>query len=142
MAEVYLDATNTITGRLASHAAKQALLGNKIFILNCEKAMISGNSRYIHERYYKKVFDVGQPQRGPFISRQPERFLKRIIRGMLPHKRTRGRMAFKKIMCYRGVPTQFKDKKLEKVEKSEINKLPVLKYMQLGELCKKLGGRV
>ena len=142
MAELYLDATNTIVGRLASYAAKQALLGNKVVVLNCEKAIMSGSPTKIHEKYYKKIFETGQPQKGPFISRMPERFLRRIIRGMLPHKRARGREAYKKIMCYRGVPDEFKNKKLEKVPKASADKLPVLKYTRLGKLCKKLGGKV
>ncbi len=36
-----IDANNMILGRLASFAAKKALLGEKIDVINCEKAVIS-----------------------------------------------------------------------------------------------------
>ncbi len=34
-----IDANNATAGRLASFAAKKALQGNEIFIINCEKAL-------------------------------------------------------------------------------------------------------
>jgi large subunit ribosomal protein L13 len=141
MAEINIDATNAIAGRLASYVAKQALLGNSVNILNCEKAVISGNSSAVREKYYHRMFKTGGPFKGPFISRMPDRFMRRIIRGMLEYKEGRGRDAFDRIMCYIGVPAEFKDKKLVKVAK-EVKDLPKLKYQTVGELCVSLGGRV
>ena len=46
-----LDATNLILGRMATAVAKKALLGEKIDIVNCENAVISGNKYQILERY-------------------------------------------------------------------------------------------
>jgi len=42
-----IDATNLIIGRVASLAAKKVLLGEDIVILNCEKAMMTGNRKEI-----------------------------------------------------------------------------------------------
>ena len=141
MPELNLDATNIIIGRLASHAAKQALLGYTVNIFNCEKAIITGTPHLVREKYYHRIFETGQPWRGPFIPRMPDRFVKRLIRGMVEHKFERGKLAYKRIMCYMGVPVQFKDKKLTSVGKIA-NELPTLKYQTIGDLCVSLGGRV
>ena len=142
MTEVIIDATDSIAGRLASHVAKQALLGNTVSVLNSEKAVITGNKKVTIERYRYRRSETGRPQKGPFIFRQPDRFLKRIIRGMLPYKREKGATAFKKIKCYRGVPSEFKDKKVQSIKQASISKLTVIKYTTVGEVCKSLGGKV
>ena len=49
--------------------------------------------------------------------------VKKVIRGMLPNHRTgKGRDAFKRIKCYEGIPGEFKDKKIIKIEGKEKNK--------------------
>jgi large subunit ribosomal protein L13 len=136
MAELYIDAENAIVGRIGSFAAKKALLGDTIKIFNCEKAVMSGNRENISQRYYNIRNVVGQPQKGPFISRLPDRFVRRTIRGMLPYKKEKGKQAFKRIMCYLGVPEQFKDKKLQKVPGADSKKLTTLKMIKVEEVCK------
>ncbi|MBI4146601.1 50S ribosomal protein L13 [Candidatus Woesearchaeota archaeon] len=138
MKEINIDATNAIIGRLASYVAKQALLGATINIYNCEKAIITGNPTLVREKYYYRIFKTGQPKRGPFISRMPDRFVRRMIRGMLEHKSERGKNAFKRIMCYMGTPA---DKKLTSVGK-KADELPKLNYQTIGQLCTSIGGRV
>jgi large subunit ribosomal protein L13 len=139
--ELNIDATNAVAGRLASHVAKQALLGFTVNIFNSEKAVISGNPAAIRLKYYHRIFETGQPFKGPFTSRMPDRFLRRLIRGMVEHKEGRGKDAYARIMCYIGVPVDFKDKKLVSVGK-KADDLPRLKYQTIGELCVSLGGKV
>ena len=141
MVEINLDASNVVVGRLATYVAKQALLGATVNIFNCEKAVITGNQTSVREKYYHRIFETGQPNKGPFISRMPDRFVRRIVRGMLDHKSGRGRTAFENIMCYIGVPVEFQDKKLVSVGKVA-TELPKLKYQTIGELCTSLGGKV
>ncbi|MBW3002087.1 50S ribosomal protein L13 [Candidatus Woesearchaeota archaeon] len=138
MAEIYIDAANAIVGRVGAFAAKRALLGDTIKIMNCEKAIMSGSKEQVSQRYYHRRNKVGQPQKGPFISRLPDRFFRRTIRGMLPYKRTKGAQAYKRIMCYLGVPETFKDKKLEKVQGADAGKLKSLKKITVEEVCKKI----
>ena len=40
-----IDGKNAVLGRLASFAAKEALRGEEIVILNCEQIIITGNKR-------------------------------------------------------------------------------------------------
>ena len=65
----------------------------------------------------------GSGQRGPKHSRPSHMIVKKVIRGMLPNHRTgKGRDAFKRIKCYEGIPGEFKDKKIIKIEGKEKNK--------------------
>jgi large subunit ribosomal protein L13 len=107
--EIILDATNSALGRLASFAAKQALLGNKIIIVNSEKAIILGNQKDIIKDFIKKGQRGGV--KGPFHPSKSEGVLKRAIRGMLSYKKGRGSDAFKRIFCYRGVPEKYAESK-------------------------------
>jgi len=40
---IVVDATNCIAGRMCSHVSKLLLQGNKVAIVNAERAMLSGN---------------------------------------------------------------------------------------------------
>ena len=141
MEELNIDATNTIAGRLATRVAKEAMLGKKVNVLNAEKAVLSGDPKKVAEKYRYTRSEMGQPRKGPFIPRMADRFLRRLIRGMLPHRRERGAEAFKRIMCYVGVPEQFKDKKLTVYEEDTTKKLPNLKFTTVKEICKYMGAK-
>ena len=107
-----IDGKNAILGRLASYAAKEALKGEEIIILNCEQIIITGNRKYIKENFEIKRSRVGSSQKGPKHSKTSEKIVKRAIRGMLPdHRRGRGKIAYKKIKCYTGIPREFQEAK-------------------------------
>ncbi|RME52584.1 50S ribosomal protein L13 [Candidatus Woesearchaeota archaeon] len=137
---IIINAKNTIAGRLAAFAAKQALLGEEVRIINAEQAVISGDPKHILAHYQQKV-KRGTPSKGPFFSRMPDRFLRRIIRGMLPYKKPRGREAYERILCYVGTPPEFEGKETVTLELSTVDKLPTLKYITIKEICSKLGGK-
>jgi len=113
MAKLVIDAENAAMGRIASYAAKQALQGNEIAVLNCEKAVISGRKEDVIEDYkLRRQLNTMKPGKGPFFTRYPERIMKRTIRGMLPdHRKGRGKEAWRRIRCYLGVPEEFKKDK-------------------------------
>ena len=106
-----IDGTNAVLGRLASYSAKQALLGEEIVILNCEKVIITGNRQDIRETFEAKRRRIGSGQKGPKHSRLAHLIVKRAIRGMLSHRSGRGKEAFRRIKCYEGIPEEFKDAK-------------------------------
>lgn len=142
MSEINVDANGVVVGRLATFVAKQALLGNSVNVLNAEKALMSGSMEYNFGRYHHRIRETGQTRKGPFIPRLADRFVKRLIRGMLPYKRQRGSEAYKRIMCYLGVPAEFKDKKLVVFAPSKKEKIYAMKHVTIQALCKKLGGRI
>jgi large subunit ribosomal protein L13 len=125
-----IDGKGAVLGRLASYSAKQALKGEEIVILNCDKIIISGNKRDIKEDFKEKRRKGGSSQKGPKYSILNEKIVKRCIRGMLPNFREgRGRVAYKKIKCYTNVPKQFEN--LDKIKiKKEVNKFIEIKELK------------
>jgi large subunit ribosomal protein L13 len=136
-----IDATNMIIGRIATVAAKKALLGENIDIVNCEKAVITGKKAFLVADTKRRV-DMGIHSKGPFFSRMPDKFVKRIIRGMLPYKQEKGRNAYKRIMCYIGVPHELTNQKFEQIQEANVSKTMDLDYLTVGEICKKLGAKI
>lgn len=136
-----IDAKNLVLGRLATIAAKKALLGEKVEIVNSEMAVLTGRKKEILNKH-KARREKGTPFKGPFYPRTPDRFVKRVIRGMLPYKQEKGMKAFKRIMCHVGVPEKFKDKKLETLGHANVKKMQNLKYIPLKQLCRELGAKI
>ncbi|MBW3004072.1 50S ribosomal protein L13 [Candidatus Woesearchaeota archaeon] len=135
-----IDATNLVLGRFATKAAKAALLGENVDIVNCENAVITGSKATVFARYKRKR-ELGIPLKGPYFPRQPDRFVRRIVRGMLPYKKPKGSEAFKRVMCYRGIPDKFKDQKFVTFKEADVSKLTTLKFITVKELCKLLGAK-
>ncbi|MEM7815869.1 MAG: 50S ribosomal protein L13 [Candidatus Aenigmatarchaeota archaeon] len=135
MDRVFFDAENQIAGRLASRAAKEALKGKMVIVVNAEKAIISGNPKFVIKRYYEMV-SRGDPYHGPFYPKMPDRILRRIIRGMLPWKKPRGKQAFRRIKVFVSVPDELSKENFQRIE----SKMPA-KFITIGELSERIGGR-
>jgi len=132
-----IDGKNLILGRLSTYAAKQALLGQKVDIINCEEVVITGNRENILATYHRKK-TMGTHAKGPFWPRRPDMFVRKTIRGMLPYKQPKGRDAYKRIMCYIGAPEEIKGKS-EVIKFASIDKVPNLKFRYVKEICKEAG---
>lgn len=135
-----INAEGLIVGRFATVAAKQALLGEEVVIVNCEKAVISGRPEAVFAKY-KQVRDRGVPKRGPYMSRMPDRLVRRMVRGMLPMANARGKEAFARIMCYIGTPEEHAGKESIVIAGANASKLPTMNFITVGDVCKKLGAR-
>jgi large subunit ribosomal protein L13 len=129
-----IDATDARVGRMATHAAKAALHGKSVIIINCEHAIIVGARTNILEKYIHRR-ELGRHTKGPFLPRMPDRFVRRIVRSMLPYKTPHGRVAFERVMCYIGTPAQFAGKGVR------VEDRPAFRAMKIGELCTLIGGR-
>src|SRR3989304_5421985 len=105
-----VNAEGLILGRMASKVAKKLLNGEEVIILNAEKTIISGKKKSkVAEAHL--FLEVGAPERGPFHYRRPDRMLKKTVEGMLPHQQAKGKLAFKRLKVYMGVPLELKDQK-------------------------------
>jgi len=125
-----IDGTNAVLGRLASYVAKEALKGEEFVILNCDKVVVTGNKKNIQGKFQERRSRGGSSQKGPFHIKTSERVVKRTIRGMLPdHRAGRGRVAFKKIKCFNGVPKEFEEAKKIISGKPNPNKFIFVKEM-------------
>ncbi|RLE51263.1 MAG: 50S ribosomal protein L13 [Candidatus Methanomethylicota archaeon] len=137
-----IDAENSIAGRLASIVAKRLLEGERIIIVNAEKAVISGNRKSVINEFKSmlEIKTLRNPKRGPKRSRRPDKILKDIVWGMLPKHNYRGRSAFKRLKVYIGFPDEFKKFKVEKIAEADISRLKG-KYVYLGDVAKEIGWR-
>lgn len=136
-----IDANGLILGRLASIVAKQLLSGDeKIYIVNAEKAIISG-SRATTLKDYRETRERGATEFGPYFPKRPDRILKRTIRGMLPYKRARGRDAMSRLKVYVGVPSELKSAETTTIAHADMKLLSSSKYIELGEVSQKMGSK-
>jgi large subunit ribosomal protein L13 len=143
-----VNAEGQILGRLATYAAKQALLGNEVIVVNAEKAIVSGKKDSIFREEMEKldIRNLGNPRKGPFHQKRPDRFVRRTIRGMLPWEKPRGREAFRRIQVYVGVPEdEIKRRHGVEIEKSKIHDLEgkkgVENYTTVANICRFIGGK-
>jgi large subunit ribosomal protein L13 len=138
---VVVDATNCIAGRMCSHVSKLLLEGNRVAIVNAEKAMLSGNNRYKTIELYKEHLEINSvtnPIHGPFHPRRPDTILSKMVRGMVPKRKSSGITAFKRLRVYIGVPEEMKGAKMESFSDSKITK-PEAYYISVGEIARQIG---
>jgi len=133
-----IDATDLILGRMAGYAAKLALNGEKVAVVNCEKAVISGSKKDVMEKMNMRR-NIGDPFHGPYYPRMPDRLVRRAIRGMLPWAKPRGREAFRRVMCYIGVPREFENNEMETIKSANKTKLKIGKFISVSEVTKEMG---
>ena len=133
-----INAENLILGRLASYAAKKALLGEKIEIVNCENVVITGSKQEIFQEYKSKIAR-GNVFKGPYFPRRADMIVRRTIRGMLPRKKARGREAYQNIKCYIGLPENLKNQNFISLDNANVNKLRSLKFVYIKDMSKMYG---
>ncbi|MBI3412824.1 MAG: 50S ribosomal protein L13 [Candidatus Aenigmarchaeota archaeon] len=131
-----IDATGKVCGRLASSVAKMLLNGEEVSIINAEKAVISGSLASITS-LYKVRLDRGDKHKGPFVSRLPDRMMKRTVRGMLPYKKSSGREALRRLKVFVGTPKEFGGK-VDEMNTKTVSSL-TSEHITLHDLSKKLG---
>ncbi len=134
-----IDAENHIAGRLATVIAKRLLKGEEIVVVNAEKIIITGERDSVLAAYKQKK-DLGNVKSGPFFPRRADLIMKRTVRGMLPWKSTSGREAYRRLKVYVGVPKEFVDTKMEKVDVAV--KTGLTQYVTIGQIAEYLGSRV
>ncbi len=139
---IIIDASEHIAGRLCSYTAKLLLKGKRVIILNCEKAVISGNKASIlQEQYdYLKIASVINPKHTPRHPRRPDNIIKRMIRGMVPRREPKGINAMKRLRVYIGVPEEYTNTRAIKIEDAKITR-PVAYYTSIYEIAKLIGWR-
>jgi large subunit ribosomal protein L13 len=149
-ADLVVDARDCILGRVASQVAERALDGQRVAVVNTERAVITGNEQDVMSVFRKRA-DVGS-DRGPYYPKRPDRIFKRSIRGMLPYKKPRGREAFENVRCYVGNPYEEGAAmprggdggavEAEVLEGTSLDRLSNIKFLTLGEVSEGLGANV
>lgn len=143
-----IDADGQVLGRMSSYAAKKALLGENVIVVNAEKAVVVGKRDEILHQYASRLERKSKSAvtKGPYHQKRPDRFVRKTIRGMLPWNKSRGIEAYKKVMVYIGTPMEvIKEKhsvdiKKEKPVKIGANVREDANFLTVGEICKFIGG--
>lgn len=140
---IVVDAKGHLAGRLASYVAKEALNGQKISIIRCERLLISGsafrNKLKVMDFRHKRMST--KPDKGPIHQRAPSQILLRKIRGMLPHKTPIGAAALGRVKCFDGCPLSLNAKKKVVVRDALkcIRLKPRARFCNLGEVATTCG---
>jgi len=130
-----VDADGAVLGRLAAKVSKELLKNENIVVINSEKIIVSGNPDAIFKSFHQRR-DRGDPIKGPFYPRYPDRIFRRTVRGMLPYKKERGRNALRKLKVYMGNPENLKGEKIGKTS-DDLR----CKFVTLENICKRLGAK-
>ena len=140
-ADLVVDARDCIFGRVASNVAQAALDGDRVAVVNAEQAVITGSEDDVVGKFQKRR-ELGS-DRGPYYPKRPDGILKRSIRGMVPHKKPRGREAFENIRVYVGNPYEGDDDhEAEVLEDTSLDRLSNIKFVSLGDVSEAIGANV
>jgi large subunit ribosomal protein L13 len=135
-----VDASGLVLGRAASLIAKRLLNGESIVVVNAEKAVVTG-SRASVLSFYTAARARGSVRSGPHFPRYPDRIFRRTVRGMVPHLKTRGKLAMERLEVHIGVPAELRSAKAETLEPAKAP--PALRPpLTLAEITRLLGAHV
>lgn len=139
-APTVVDASGLVLGRAASLIAQRLLAGEVIVVVNAEKSVVTG-SRTSVIAHYTAARARGSKRTGPHFPRYPDRIFRRTVRGMLPHLKTRGKLAFRRLEVHIGVPPPWASHPTETLERARPR--PTLRPpMTLEEVTRLLGARL
>ena len=147
-ADLVVDARDCIVGRVASQVAQRALDGDSVAVVNAERAVITGSEDDVMSTYRER--DAVGSDQGPNYPKRPDRIFKRAVRGMVPHKETRGREAIERVRVYVGNPYDNgagEDEEADAVEPAvlegtSLDRLSTIKFVSLAEVSENLGANV
>ena len=136
-----VDASKLVAGRLSSKVAKSMINGETVIIVNAENAVMVGRREEIVAKFKKRVDAAvhSNPHFGPKYERIPSRILKRMIKGMLPNKKTTAERIMKQLTIYNGVPKDLKEITFETIEGVNCNEKH--DFISLKEISHLIGGR-
>ena len=136
-----LDGSNLIAGRLSTYVAKKLIEGHSIHVINADKVLLTGNRSSIISSWKKKleIGSIVNPEKhGPFHKKHPHEILSKMIRGMLPRRKTHGLEAFRRLRVSVGSPLSPNINDDPLLEKAKANK-PLSFYLTLGSLSQEFG---
>jgi len=137
---VYVDGSNQIAGRLCSIVAKELLSGKRVVVLNAEKVLVSGRSSSVFRQWQARleIYSHVNPIYGPIHPRRPDNILRRMVRGMVPKTKTKGKSAMGRLRVYMGVPEKFASVKTSQYEDAKARR-PIPQYTTIAEISKNIG---
>ena len=132
-----INADKLVVGRMASYIAKRLLEGEEIIVVNAEKAVYTGKKKS-KVKDAKKFLEVGHPRMGPFHYRQPDKIVRKSVRGMIPTRKAKGKLAYKRLKVYIGVPEELKELEFQTVPNAAPKK-STYQVFSVGDYAKEIG---
>ncbi|MGC8975342.1 MAG: 50S ribosomal protein L13 [Thermoprotei archaeon] len=137
--EIIIDADGAILGRLASKIVQFLKEGYEVYVVNAEKAVVSGEKQRVIEGYkiWLSLRTLRNPEKSsPKRPRNPISIIKYTVRGMLPKSFSKGRTKLSKLKVFVGVP-----KELEGKEKIKLVTRKSRRVVTVAEIAAALGWR-
>ncbi len=137
--EIIIDAEGAILGRLASKIAQLLKEGYEVYVINAEKAVVSGEKQRVIEGYkiWLSLRTLRNPEKSsPRRPRNPVSIVKYTVRGMLPKSFNKGRARLSKLRVFVGVPKELEDKEVVKLATRKSRKV-----VTVAEIATALGWR-
>jgi large subunit ribosomal protein L13 len=130
-----IDASNQIAGRLASRISKLLLDGSTIDVINIESAVISGKPTKLADKFqeYLEKGSLINPKYGPIHYRRPDMLFRKMVKGMLPRRKRKGKDALAHLRAYIGHPSSIKGTPM-RFDDADVSRLSGY-YTTLGELA-------
>ena len=127
-------------GRAASVIAKRLLSGESIVVVHAERSVVTGNRASVLGTYIS-ARARGSVRSGPHFPRYPDRIFRRTVRGMLPHLKTRGKIALDRLEVHIGVPPELSGAATQTIAQAKAR--PALQPpLTLEEITRLLGARL
>lgn len=136
----YVDASGQIAGRLCSRVAKLLIDGNSVVMVHAENALFSGNRSSIMGDFFDRlrIASVVHPKHGPFHPRTPTGILTRMVRGMIPRRKSSGEAALKRLRVYGDIPSELTKAVFISFDDAKATK-PLAYYVALGDIASRIG---
>ncbi len=138
---VVIDAEGAILGRLASVVAKLLQEGFRVYVVNADKAVVSGDRLMVIKSYHiwLEIKTLRNPQKSsPKRPRSPEAIIKRAVKGMLPKDNWKGIEALKRLKVFVGIPKELKNKEFIRIPEADKSRLRG-DYITVAEIAKSMG---
>lgn len=137
--EIIIDAEGAILGRLASKIAQLLKEGYEVYVVNAEKAVVSGEKQRVIEGYkiWLSLRTLRNPEKSsPRRPRNPVSIVKYTVRGMLPKSFNKGRVNLSKLRVFVGVPKELEGKEMVRLATRRSRKV-----VTVAEIATALGWR-
>jgi large subunit ribosomal protein L13 len=139
-AATVVDASGLVLGRAASVIAKRLLSGESIVVVHAERSVVTGGRSNVISTYVA-ARARGSVRSGPHFPRYPDRIFRRTVRGMLPHLKTRGKLALDRLEVHIGVPAELTGAPTQTIPQAKAR--PTLQPpLTLEEITRLLGARL
>ncbi len=136
---IIIDAEGAVLGRLASKVAQLLKEGHRVYVVNVEKAVVSGDKRRVIEGYkiWLSIKTLRNPEKSsPRRPRNPVSIFRYTVRGMLPKTFSSGRMRLSMLKAYVGVPKEFEGREMFRAPAPKVKKV-----VSVAEIAEALGWR-